>query len=347
MSAPYPTYSQRVLFPVIMAMPLLACQSSPPLNATDTGGVVAAGGDVQAGGTVRSGGARTGGKTATGGTTMDAGTSPDVGNWPEARAICQRWTEDRADLAEGTWTGNAASCTPGELTGLGRPHALKLVNLYRFLAGMPAVTEDPAMDSLAQGCALLQTANNALSHAPPTTWLCYTAEFGTAAGKSSISSGALVRAIDGFMAEDASNADTMGHRRWILANSLGPVGFGMAKASCFYQVGGTGKANLPFVAWPPSGPIPITAITTTKVDTTGWTIQSDTLNVNAGTVTVLDNGQPAAVTQTSLGADYGSKYAIRFLPSGWKTQAGHTYDVAVSGTTISYQLQVLDCSWVN
>ena len=324
MTAHRPTYSQRFLLQVIAAMPLLACQSNPPGKTVGTGG-----------------------NPATGGIAKDAGSPTDVASWPEAQAICRRWAEDRADLSEGTWTGNAGSCIPGDLIGAGRANALKLINLYRFMAAMPAVTEDPAMDALAQGCALLQTANNSLNHTPPATWLCYTADFGAAAGKSSISSGTLVRAIDSFMAEDPASADTMGHRRWIFSNSLGPVGLGMAKASCFYQVGGTGKADLPFVPWPPSGPVPITAITTTKVDTNGWTIQSDSIDVNAGTVAVLDNGQPAAVTQNSLGPNYGSKYAIRFVPSGWKTQPGHTYDVAVSGTTVSYQLQVLDCSWVN
>jgi Cysteine-rich secretory protein family len=379
-------YSFRFLSFVLGTMTFLACSSESGTPSAGTGGAVAdasapigfllggsqatggtptTGGSVATGGSALTGGTATGGTTAmggaggaggaggtggaiaTGGSPADAGTVGTGGASSRAVEVCGRWTADRVDMTEGTWTGNADSCTPGDLTGSGRANALRLLNLYRFLTGMPTVTEDPTMDALAQGCALLQTANNSLNHTPPTTWLCYTAEWGAAAGKSSLSGGGLVRSIDGYMAEDASNAATMGHRRWIFNNALGPVGFGMTKASCFYQMGGTGKANMPFVPWPPSGPVPMTAITTTKVDTNGWTIQSDSANVNAGTVTVTDNGQPAAVTQTSLGANYGSKYAIRFLPSGWKTQAGHTYAVTVSGTTVSYTVQPVDCATVN
>jgi hypothetical protein len=51
------------------------------------------------------------------------------------------------------------------------------------------------------------------------------------------------------------------------------------------------------------------------------------------------------VTVTQLGANYGSRYAIRFNPMGWTTQAGRTYAVAVTNipTGINYTVQIVDC----
>src|SRR5215471_3227418 len=90
--------------------------------------------------------------------------SPGVASALNAAAdVCQRWVCDRADVSEGTSTANISTCDPGDLLPPGRPNALKLVNLYRYLAGMPAVTEDATMDAAAQACALIQAANG-LSH---------------------------------------------------------------------------------------------------------------------------------------------------------------------------------------
>ena len=72
-----------------------------------------------------------------------------------------------------------------------------------------------------------------------------------------------------------------------------------------------------------------------------------TLNVNNvdRQVTVSDGGNNLPVTVTQLAGGYGSQYAIRFNPQGWQTQAGHTYDVSVSGVSpaINYSVQVVSC----
>ena len=92
---------------------------------------------------------------------------------------------------------------------------------------------------------------------------------------------------------------------------------------------GTGKAGKPWMAWPAAGIIPLKAISgPSAVDTTGWTIQSDSINLAAAAVTVTMDGVVQPVTVTQLLTGYGSKYAIRFNPTGWTTQAGKTYTVA-------------------
>lgn len=246
------------------------------------------------------------------------------------------------DMSEGTWTGSVAACDAGELMSPGRENALKLVNLYRFLADMPEVEMDPERNEAAQQCALMQSANG-LSHEPPETWDCYTELGAEASGDSSISSGRGVRSIDAYVS-DGSAADTFGHRRWLFSNSLGPVGFGSATASCFHQTGGSGRAGKAFVAWPPPGPVPFATITTNRLDEAGWSIQSDSVDLSQGTVSVKDGDQELVVTQSSLPSGYGSRYALRIVPMGWESEAGHSYTVAVSGTSVSYTVEVVDCA---
>ena len=270
-----------------------------------------------------------------------------------AAEVCQRWVCDRSDMSEGVSTGDVTSCAPGDLLPPGRPNALKLVNLYRFLTGMPEVSEDPTFDTDAQDCAIIQAANG-LSHTPTATDTCYNATGATASNRSSICGGQAVGCIDLYM-DDSANATgpNYGHRTWILANSLGPVGFGSVgsggrsmTASCFYQVGGTGKAGIAYVGWPPAGPVPLQAFTATELDKSGWSLQSDTINLNTATATVVDGTTNEPVTvSTNLGS-YGAKYAMGIVPNGWTTQAGHNYTVTIGGTTtpISYTVQVVDCS---
>jgi len=258
--------------------------------------------------------------------------------------VCQRWAADRVDRGEGTWTGNADACMAGDVTEPGRTNALKILNLYRFLAEMPEVTTDPVRNQKAQECALMQSVNGGLSHTPPTTWKCYTADGAEASGKSNISGGKGVSSMDAYMTD--RNVAQMGHRRWVLANSLGPVGLGSATASCFWNLDGTGKAGKAFVAWPPSGPVPFDVFRVNSLDTAGWTIQSDSINLGTATVTVADAGQDRPVTVSVLPANYGSRYAIKILPNGWTSQAGHTYAVSVQGTAmpIAYSVEVVDCA---
>jgi uncharacterized protein YkwD len=268
-----------------------------------------------------------------------------------AADVCTRWTADRANVSEGTWSGDVASCTAGDLSADARANALRLVNLYRWLAALPPVVTDPALDAQDQACALMMRANNMISHTPPTTWLCYTQPGADAAGNSNVSGGRAVSSVDLYMG-DNGNPTTIGHRRWILSNSLGPIGIGGTdRTSCLWTLNGTGKAGKPWMAWPPAGTVPLAAIVptgrggTASVDTTGWTIQSDTINLASAAVTVTMDGADQPVTVTQLLGGYGSRYAIRFNPTGWTTQAGKTYSVSVTGVSpaIAYDVQVVAC----
>lgn len=265
-------------------------------------------------------------------------------------AVCARWNADRADLSEGAWSGDTASCNKGDVAAPGRENARRQVNLYRWLAALPEVAEEPTWSAKAQACALMMHANGQLSHSPPMNWKCYAAEGAEAAGKSNIATGPGVSAVDLYMV-DPGNPTTMGHRRWILSNSLGPIGMGSTSGySCLWVIGGQGQAGKPWTAWPPPGIVPIEAIHVPEigfsdVDKTGWTIQSDSIDVGAATITITEGGANRAVQKATLQSGYGSKYAVSLIPQGWTTAAGKTYTVKVDGVPqpFSYDVQVVKC----
>ena len=282
--------------------------------------------------------------------TTDPGTSTGEPPPDEVAQLCQRWNGDRAQLGEGMWSGDAASCNKGAVSQDGRDNALRLVNLYRWIADLPPVAEDAGKTGSAQACALMMHANGALSHTPPANWKCYTADGAGAAGKSNISGGAGVFSVDLYMI-DVGNETTMGHRRWILSNSLGPIGLGStSQYSCLYVIGGGGNAGKPWLAWPPPGLVPLQAMHVetvgwSDVDQAGWSVQSDGIDLGAATVAVKSGGVDLPVTVNALGANYGSSSAVRFVPKGWQVEAGKTYVVTLGnvGQAIAYSVTIVDC----
>jgi hypothetical protein len=262
--------------------------------------------------------------------------------------FCARWTAARANLMDGAWNGNAASCDPGSLPDEALETALGLVNLYRSMAGLEPVEMSTENNRLAQGCALLMAANGSITHTPPASWECYSQEAADTAASSSVSSGPALESIDGYMI-DPGNPTTIGHRRWILSSMLAGIGFGSAgRFSCQYQPAQRPPSGAPaWVAWPPPGQIPIDAFGTffAKLDQTGWSVQSDSIDLASADVTVTSDGMPLEVTVTTLMRGYGSSYALRFNPSGWTAAAGKTYSVKITGTSapIEYDVEVIDC----
>ncbi|MGB1274616.1 MAG: hypothetical protein ACPG77_02610, partial [Nannocystaceae bacterium] len=141
------------------------------------------------------------------------------------------------------------------------------------------------------------------------------------------------------------NATTLGHRRWILSNSLANVGLGSSSSySCMWVIGGGGNAGKQWMAWPPPGLVPLAVAS--LVNSTGWSLQSDSISLQNAEVSVTENGQPRPMTITNLASNYGSSHAISMVPNGWQAQAGATYSVAVTGVNpaINYEVEVLSCN---
>jgi len=267
-------------------------------------------------------------------------------------ALCARWNADRKDLSEGTWSGSVKTCDAGDLSAAGRANALRQVNLARFLAGLPAVVNEATLDAKSQACAMLMWANATLSHAPPSSWKCWSQDAVDAAGHANLSSDPAVKSVLSFLVDGGdNNTDSLGHRRWILSNSLGPIGIGSTGKgpSCLWVIGGAGAAGKAWTAWPPPGVFPLAARNDSyggTLDKTGWSIQSDSLNLGKASVSVTESGVNMPVVTRSLAGGYGSKSAIAFVPQAWTMTAGKIYHVSASGlpVAIEYDVQVIDCA---
>lgn len=272
----------------------------------------------------------------------------DIELGEEAALLCNRWNEDRAEMDEGNWTGDVGTCNAGALSEEGRARALKILNLYRHIADLPAVMDDSARNAQAQECALLMHANTQLSHNPTSSWKCYSTEGAKGAESSSIAPLPAVAAVEVYML-DPGNPSNLGHRRWILSNSLGPVGIGSTDSySCLWTLYGSGKAKTSWTAWPPPGYFPMQAykIPYGSLSETGWTLQSDAIDLDKAKVTVNQGGTVKPVNVTVLDGGYGSTHAISFIPQGWQPDVRKTYEVQVTGiaTSISYDVTFVDCS---
>jgi hypothetical protein len=272
----------------------------------------------------------------------------DDDDQPPSDDVCERWNQDRQDLSEGAWSGSLETCDPGDVSADGRDNALRLLNLYRFLAGLPEVETDPTRDAKAQACGLIMHANNQLSHNPPDSWTCWSADGAEAAGNSNIATAPGVTAVDLYMV-DPGNATTLGHRRWILSNGLGPVGLGStSNASCMWVLGGSGGAGNDWTAFPTPGEFPFGAVgpSWTSIDETGWSVQSDAIDLSSAQVAITADGEDHPVTVVQLDPGYGSAQAIAIIPQGWTTQPDTIYHVEVTGVAapIAYDVDVVDCA---
>ncbi|MFO0749989.1 MAG: CAP domain-containing protein [Myxococcota bacterium] len=279
-------------------------------------------------------------------TTRDASTSSGDANG-DGLAVCARWKADRADLDEGSWTGSTQSCDAGALLEPGHGHALAQVNLYRFLAGLPPVAEDATKSEAAQACALLMHANNDIQHVVPTSWHCFDQIGASAAGLSNLATTPAVSSIDLYITDE--DIPTLGHRRWVLSNSLGPIGIGStSRFSCLHVIGGDGRANARWTAWPPPGDVPYEALEHGRgesTDAAGWSVQSDAIDLRGANVTVTRDGTELDVQVRELASGYGSTFGLGIDPVGWQTEPGATYHVAVRGLSedLDWDVHVVSC----
>jgi hypothetical protein len=199
----------------------------------------------------------------------------------------------------------------------------------------------------------MQAANwrqEGLSHDPPESWRCYTELGREGAATSNISGGPGVSSVDAYLM-DSGNETTHGHRRIILSNWLGPIGLGSTGdggSSCMQNIGGDGDAGKEWLAWPPPGPFPLQAYggRNRSLSDTGWSIQSEDIDLGNATVTVASGGMDLPLEVSDLMGNYGSTEAIRIVPNGWDPEAGQTYAVSVAGVTppIAYEFQIVDCA---
>ncbi len=257
--------------------------------------------------------------------------------------VCAAWSDGHVENARPAWTAGATACDPGTLTDDAYEDTVRRVNLFRWLAGLGPVTHDASEDDAMQACAVMMDQNNALSHMPPSTWQCYSAEGAAAAGRSNIALGAYTpgQAIDLYMADDLT--PSLGHRRWILNDYLGQVGIGFAgRAQCLGVFDSSGGTDRTWTAYPNPGPAPIE--TTADV----WSFHSHAFDLSAATVTLERLGTtseniPVSVSHISGG--FGPPGALAFTPPV-HAAAGDRFRITIGGLAgddIVYETEIVDC----
>jgi hypothetical protein len=111
---------------------------------------------------------------------------------------------------------------------------------------------------------------------------------------------------------------------------------------------GTGDAGKPWVAWPPPGLFPMDAYSSYpphSLDSTGWSIQSEEIDLSSAEVEVRANGAVVPVRVMPLQGRSGSTNGIRIVPRGWRARSGETYSVTLTRTStpIAYEFEIVDC----
>jgi uncharacterized protein YkwD len=245
------------------------------------------------------------------------------------------------------WTGSVAGCVPGTTSAAFEAATIQEVNYYRTMAGLPSVTLDATKTPSEQSAALMMLAQNDLSHTPPPTWACYTADGAAAAGRSNLSLGAAgATAVQQYMIDNG--VDNLGHRRWIIFPPELQMGTGSTDSTNALDVTssfGPRPATPEFVSWPPAGFVPFQVVYPT------WSLAFPNGDFTNATVTMTTNGTPVQVTVVQLPNGFGDN-GIAWRPQGLTLNGGmadQTLTVTVANVataggprTFTYDVTVID-----
>jgi hypothetical protein len=262
------------------------------------------------------------------------------------------------------WTGNTGTCNAGTTAQDYRNAAAQRLNWFRSMAGVPVgVSLDPTYSAKDQQAALMFSINRQLSHSPPTSWTCYTAQGAEAAGNSNIcySTGATYLEFDPgcvnlYMLDSGASNTAVGHRRWILYPQTQTMGTGDVPGNGTYysanalwvfdgNYGGSRPATRDsFVAWPPKGFVPAPVVYAR------WSFSYPGASFTAATISMHCNGSNLALQQLAVHDGYGEN-TIVWEPSACSMPAGAdavatvtVSNVVIGGLpqTFSYTVRIFD-----
>lgn len=148
----------------------------------------------------------------------------------------------------------------GSLSGGTLDNALRELNYFRRLARLDPVALNDRYNTLAQHAALCNAANSALGHYPtqPSDMddelysVCLEGASSSNLYFGTYDNPLQVSVLSYLDDSDASNIDSVGHRRWALNPGMGQVGFGcVGNFSAMYAFDkSNGSTDADFVAWP-------------------------------------------------------------------------------------------------
>lgn len=237
------------------------------------------------------------------------------------------------------------------------------VDFYRALAGLTAnITFSDADSSDDQYNALMDSANNLITHTPANTLTFYTSQAATAAANSNLAIGYYgAGAIDGYLMDNGSNNLEVGHRRWILYTQANIMGTGDIPPNGAYEPtnslwvidSGDFNTSAPpqFVSWPNSGYTPFPLMPSR------WSLSYPDADFTAATVTMTQGGTtiPCSIiyadSDSSNDGSFIGDNTIVWEPTGLPVSLSGdtTYTVTVSGignitgtTSYSYNVTLFD-----
>jgi len=287
--------------------------------------------------------------------------SVDPADREAARTFFLTHYQNAATPAHG-WTGNRTTCDAGTTSAAFRDAVLLRINYFRAMAGVPAqVTLADAYNAKAQQAALIMSVNGQLSHNPPTTWQCYSADGAEAAGKSDLFLGVYGwDAITGYIRDPGSNNGPVGHRRWLLypqTQNMGtgdiPSDGGRAANALWVFDSHLGEARPPtrdtFVAWPPPGYVPY------QVVFPRWSFSYPGADFSQALAAVTRDGQSVPLRPETVVNGYGENTLVWAITgmADWdpwpKPAADTSYRVTISNaivggtpTSFTYDVVVMD-----
>lgn len=202
-----------------------------------------------------------------------------------------------------SWTGSVSSGNAGTTSQTFKEDVRRRVNYYRALAGLPAdIVFNATKSAKCQKAALMMSANNNLSHNPPTSWTFYTVDGRDAAAASNLALGYYgPAAVDGYMEDPGAGNHLVGHRRWLLylraremATGDIPQNGSFSPSNSLWVIGDF-KAAPPakFVAWPNEGYTPAPLVPAR------WSLSYPGADFKTAAVSMSLNGSNVAVTVVS------------------------------------------------
>lgn len=266
-----------------------------------------------------------------------------------------------SNITDPDWTGTYSPCTPGATNNAFRDAVLLRVNYFRRMAGVPLLEGLRSDHNAAeQEAALMMSRNEALSHAPASSWACFTEPGREAAGKSNLALGAHgPSAIDLYMND--YGLSTLGHRRWLLypqtrwaATGDIPGGDGYPATNAFRSYdeniwGPRPQTRDGFVAWPPPAYVPYTVVYAY------WSFAYPGADFSRASVSVTQDGKALSVKQYPQTDGFGEPalvWSMEGMSQTWpRPSADTTYQVSIRGVRVggqtrdfSYPVTVIDPS---
>ena len=247
------------------------------------------------------------------------------------------------------WNGNHASCNAGNTSAAFKTAVLRRINYFRAMGGLPPVTSfKNDYNTKAQKAALMMSVNNALSHTPPQSWTCYSAEGAQGAGSSNLYLGVYgPSAITGYVRDPGGGNYFVGHRRWILypqtqfmgTGDIPPTSYAPSNALWVFDLvnmnGPRPSTREAYIAWPPPGYSPY------QVVFDRWSFAYAGANFANANISMTKNGNPLSLQKNSVVNGYGENTLV-WEPNDTFGQAPASdivYNVTITNVVINGQNQ--------